>query len=178
MLLIVNRIYLVKGSVKRLPYLLSLLALFFILVGLRKISGSSESIFNLFLLTAFYFMISYFIISSIVMMTVALTILDLTKNILGLEISTHFIRTLILSFFILGILYPFIVLHIKRLRDARLSYWWTLLTLVPCVQTLFEIFLCFKGSAKKKSKQPKRSSQHKQNKSKPKIKKIEESIKL
>ncbi len=173
-LLILNRIYLAKGSIKRLPYFLSFLALLFILVGLRQIFSSSESASDLFSSTAFVSMVSYFLVSSIVIMSVALAVLDLTKNTLGVETPSDFIRIFTICFFFLVIFYPFVVIHIKRLRDARLSYWWTLLTLIPCVQTLFAAFLCFKGSAKrssvkKKSEQPRRSSQHNRNRNKRKM---------
>ena len=168
-LLIVNRIYLVKGSIKRLPYFLSILALLLILIILCKISGSSLSFFELFFLSIISFMFSYFFLSSYFILPIAMKISDLVQSNLSLEISTGLIRTSIVSFLCLVIFYPFVVLHIKRLRDIRYSYWWTLFTVVPGIHILFEIFLFLKGSAKKKSKQPKRSSQHKQNKSKRKM---------
>ena len=86
------------------------------------------------------------------------------------KFQSDFIPYLTLSLLSLTLFYPFVALHIKRLRDIKLSYWWTLLTLVPIISILFEVFLCLKKSSKlninktKKAKTKKSGAKHKSTK--------------
>ena len=145
-LLIASRIHSTKERIKRLSYFLSLLALLFLLIVLRQIINS-QNFSMTFLIGIASFTISYFFVSSLFVIGYVLKIFNLSQEILGLEIP-GIIRTLILSFLLLGVLYPFVVLNLKRLRDINLSGWFSLLTLIPGISLLFEIFLCLKGSAK------------------------------
>ena len=147
-LLIINRVYLVKGCIKRWPYFLNLLTLFVILITIIKISDSSQSFLDLSFFFAMLFSISYFFASSLFTSPITWKIYNLTKDMLDLEVPSSVLSTSILSVLCLAIFYPFVVLHIKRLRDIKFSYWWTLLTLIPAINILFEIFLCFKKSAR------------------------------
>ena len=108
---------------------------------------SSQSFSMTFLIVIASFTISYFFVSSLFVIGYVLKISNLSQEILGLEIP-GIIRFLILGFLLLGILYLFVVLNLKRLRDINLSGWFSLLTLIPGISLLFEIFLCLKGSAK------------------------------
>ena len=110
-----------------------------------------------------FFPFSYFYFSSFYILTI---VTDLSEDSIGVETPPDFIRTTIMCFLCLVAFYPFVVLYIKRLRDIKLSYWLTLLALIPGIDTLFTIFLCLKGSAKKISKQSRKSSQRKQSKNK------------
>ena len=160
-LLIVNRVYLVKGRIKRWPYFLNLLTLFIILVILTTFSGISKNFLDLSFLVATMLSISYFFVSSLFIIPITIEIHNVIQKTHHLiqEVPTIVIRTFILSVLCFILFYPFVVLHIKRLRDIKLSYWWTLLTLIPGINILFEIFLCLKKSAKrsKKSKNKKTS---------------------
>ena len=135
-LLIASRIHLTKGRIKRLPYFLYLLTLVFMVVVLRQIINSQN--FSMTFLTGIVsFTISYFFVSSLVVIGYILKISNLSQEILGLEVP-GIIRFLILGFLLLGILYPFVVLNLKRLRDVNLSGWFSLLTLIPGISLLFE----------------------------------------
>ena len=168
MLLIINRVYLVKGRIKRLPYFLSLLALFAIPVTLLKILSSLKIFPEFFFLIAIIFSTSYFSGSGFIMLAIAVEINNLTKDILDLEAPFNIIYIFTPGVLCLAIFYPFVVLHIKRLRDIKFSSWWTLLTLIPVINILFEIFLCIKDPPKRskdkinKTKSQKSSSKHKQ----------------
>ena len=141
-----------KESIKRLPYFLSLLALLLTLAILPKIFiSSSLSFLGVFFTVIFYFTMSYFLMSSIYIMPVITKGWSLLQSILGLEIQSEFISATIISLSFLGVFYPFVILKIKRLNDINLSGWFSLITFIPFISVLFEIFLCLKGSAKKKS---------------------------
>ena len=138
-LLIAYRVHSIKGSIKRLPYFLSLLALSFIFVFFAGIFG-------------FSFVISYFFAATLFVTYISSKFFNLTQEILGLTVPAGFIRSVIISFFCLCIFYPFVVMNIKRLRDINLSGWFSLITLIPGISLLFEIFLCFKGTTKRSRK--------------------------
>ncbi|MDE0118639.1 MAG: DUF805 domain-containing protein [Bdellovibrionales bacterium] len=151
-LLIVNRVYLVKGRIKRWPYFLNILALFFILIALYKFIYDSKNFSEICVFMAAFFSISYFFVASFVMLAMTIKIHSLVQDNLTLEVPLILVRSLIMSFLCLAAFYPFVTLHIKRLRDINLSYWWTLATLIPGINILFEIFLFTKKSVKRKKK--------------------------
>lgn len=151
-LLIGNCVHSIQGRIKRWPYFLSLFALLFMLVILRKIFGSSLSFFELFIQAILTFTGSYFLVSILFVIPVVFRIRDLVKNILDLESLPDFVGVLILGFFLLAVFYPFVVLNIKRLRDIKLSGWFSLITLILGISFLFEIFLCLKGSKRLRRK--------------------------
>ena len=167
-LLIVNRIYLVKGSIKRLPYFLSLLILLSIPVILIKIISSATFLHTLLISSVLFFTASYFKLSFFCVTLVNIKFYKWIQESLSFKFQSDLIPFLTLGLLGLVIFYPFVVLHIKRLRDIKLSYWWTLLTLIPVINILFEIFLCLKGPPKQskdkinKIKSQKSSSKHKQ----------------
>lgn len=148
-LLIANRVYLVKGSIKRLPYFLTLLSLFSILATLVHITSSQNFPKSLSLVGLYSLMLSYFHVSALLATSVTPKIYNLLGETLNLKMPDGFTHLLIQQLLNLVIFYPFVALHIKRLRDIRLSYWLTLITLIPGINILFEFFLCFKGSAKR-----------------------------
>ena len=152
-LLIGNYVPYIKGEIKRRFYFFGLLALLFMLAILRKIFGiqPSPNFLMVFFNIIFYFTISYFFMSALYIMPITMKVLNLAQSTLGLEIQSNFIRTLILCLLFLGVFYPFVILNIKRLRDINLSGWFSLITFIPFISILFEIFLCFKGSVRKKS---------------------------
>ena len=160
-LLIVNRIYLVEGRIKRIPYFLSLLVLLFVLVLIICITSPIDFSKSLSTVVVSVPMSSYFFAPSPFVTLAATKIYILVWKTLNLKTSIPFISFSIIGLLYLVIFYPFVVLHVKRLRDIRLSYWWTLITLIPGVHILLEIFLCLKGSAKRKSRRIKQKSQHK-----------------
>ena len=148
-LLIANRVYLVKGSIKRLFYFLTLLSLFSILVTLIHTTNSQNFPKSLSFIDLYPLMLSYFHVSAIFTASVTPQIYNLFVETLNLKISKAFTHLLIQHLLNLVIFYPFVALHIKRLRDANLSYWLTLITLIPGINILFEIFLCLKGPTKR-----------------------------
>ena len=149
-LLIFNRVYLVKGRIKRGPYFFNILALFFILVALYKFLYSSKSFSEICLYLADLFFISYFFAVGSIMLPLTTKIYSLIQD--KLEIYPNLVRSFIMAFLCLLAFYPFVTLHIKRLRDIRLPYWWALVTLIPGINILFEIFLFMKKSVKRKKK--------------------------
>ncbi len=151
-LLIVNRVYLVRGRIKRWPYFLNILALFLILVALYKFIYDSKSFSEICLLISPFFSISYFFAAGYVMLPLTIKVHSLVQDNLNLEVSSFLVRSLSMSFLCLAAFYPFVTLHIKRLRDINRSYWWTLATLIPGINILFEIFLFMKKSTKRKKK--------------------------
>ena len=158
-LLIVNRIYLVQGRIKRLPYFLSLLVLFFVLLLIIYIT-SSVSFFKSFYTAVISVPVSsYFFASYSFLVLGGLKIYALVWKALNLKTHTPFISFLTIGLLCLAVFYPFVVLHVKRLRDIRLSYWWAFITLIPGVHILLEIFLCLKGSAKRRSRRIKQRPQ-------------------
>ena len=170
-LLIFNRVYLVKGRIKRLPYFLNLAALFFILILIQSITNIPHfsqflSTLDLSTLKLSYFSqslstvglsvikSSYFSTSYPLVLLTAKEVYTLIWQTLNLK-PMPFFDFLIGMLFCLGIFYLFVTLHIKRLRDVKFSYWWTLLTLIPGINVLFTIFLCLKKSAKRSKKKNK-----------------------
>ena len=153
-LLIFNRVYLVRGRIKRLPYFLNLAALFFILVSIKGITSMPHFSQSLSTVGLSVLKFSYFSASFPLVLSAATKVYTLIWQTLNLK-AMPFINFLIGVFFCLGIFYPFVTLHIKRLRDIKFSYWWTLVTLIPSVHILFEIFLCLKKSAKRSKKKNK-----------------------
>ena len=147
-LLIANRVYSIKGRIKRVPYFLNLLALLFMLAILGNVGDSLNNFFQNFLFIILSFLNSYFFAAAYSVAEVSMKIFDLGQEILGLKIPTGFIRSLILGLLYVGIIYPFVVLNIKRLKDMSFSGWFSLISLIPVVSVLFEIFLCLKGSGK------------------------------
>ena len=131
----------VKGRIKRVPYFFGLLLLWFVLQAVPNFLGVENSENFVF------FMQSYFFFGTFHSFGITVEIQSLTYDISGLELPT-FIKFLITGLVCLSVFYPFVVLTLKRLRDINLSSWFSLLTLIPVVSFLFEIFLCFKGSAK------------------------------
>lgn len=160
-LLIINRIYLVEGRIKRLPYFLSLLVLLFVLVLIIYIMSPIDFSKSLSTFVVSMPVSSYFFAPSPFVTLAAAKIYILVWKTLSMKTHMPFIGFLTIGLLYLLIFYPFVVLHVKRLRDIRISYWWMLMTLVPGVHVLFEIFLCFKGSAKRKSRRIKQRSQRK-----------------
>ena len=145
-LLIVSRVHSIKGRIKRLPYFFGLLGLLFMLIVLGVIVKSSHNFFTEFLLVNFSFLISYFFVSSLYLAFVILKVSHFSQEILGLKLLGGF--PLSFGLLCLGICYPFVTLNIKRLRDINMSGWFSLITLIPGISVLFELFLCLKGSAR------------------------------
>lgn len=148
-LLIGNYVPSIKGRIKRTTYFFGLLALLLILMVLSKTFGFQPSP-NFFIVFISLFVFSYFLMSVFYVMPIMMNVLDLVQNALGLEIQSHFFRAIVMCMFFLGIFYPFVILNIKRLRDINLSGWFSLITFIPFISFLFEIFLCLKGSTRKK----------------------------
>ena len=159
-LLIVNRIYLVEGRIKRFSYFLSLLVLLFVLVLIICITSPIDFSKSLSTVAISVPMSSYFFAPSPFLVLGGAKVYMLVWKALNLKTPIPFIGFLMMGLLYLVVFYPFVVLHVKRLRDIRLSYWWTLITLIPGVHVLLEIFLCLKGSAKRRSRRIKQRSQH------------------
>lgn len=62
------------------------------------------------------------------------------------EIENPIIVILILIFVLIMIVWPFWVLHIKRLHDVNLSGWFSLIFLIPVINFFFVLFLFFRKS--------------------------------
>ena len=158
-LLIFNRIYLVEGRIKRIPYFLSLLAISFTMLILFNIMSSVSFLSSFSVLCITLFMSSYFSVLLIIAKVANVEFYKLIHELLGFKIPFDFVPILSLGLLSLAVFYPFVVLHVKRLRDIRLSYWWAFITLIPGVHILLEIFLCLKGSAKRRSRRIKQRPQ-------------------
>ena len=165
-LLIVNRIYLVEGRIKRIPYFLSLLVLLFVLVIIICITSSIDFSKSLSTVAISVPMSSYFFAPSPFLVLGGAKVYMLVWKALNLKTPIPFIGFLTIGLLHLAVFYPFVALHVKRLRDIRFSYWWTLMTLIPGVHVLLEIFLSLKGSAKRRSRRIKQKSQHRKSSNK------------
>ena len=149
---IVSCVYSVRGRIKRSAYFFSLCGLLFLLSLLGSLFSAS-SFFSKFLTVIVSFTGSFLLASILMLMIFVIGITDFIRDILNLEsMPLIIIRSLIMIFLISSTYYLFIALKIKRLRDINLSGWFSLITLVPGINVLFEIFLCLKSSAKKPRK--------------------------
>ena len=148
----------VKGGISRKSYFFGFLVLLLMLEIFRWIflPQESPSFFRNYLFAIFFSSISYFLYSIVTILVCTVNILVFVKNALGVETIPRFISTSFTYLSLLAGFYPFIFLNVRRLKDLNLSKWFSLIAFIPFIGIIFQIFLCLKGSKKKRVKKQKK----------------------